>query len=53
LYISDVHISYLHIFKNAAPMNSMHSVRKMFHRTERCMKPSCALSSWISVSRLG
>jgi hypothetical protein len=25
----------LHIFKNAAHMNSMNSVRKMFHRTER------------------
>jgi hypothetical protein len=24
----------VHIFKNAAHMNSMHSVKKMFHRTE-------------------
>jgi hypothetical protein len=30
--------AYLHVFTNAATMNSRHSVRKMFHRTEMGMK---------------
>jgi hypothetical protein len=42
----------LHIFKNAAPLNSIHSVRKMFHRTEMGMKRSKYFLSWISVGRL-
>jgi hypothetical protein len=31
---------YIYTFQNAARTNSMHSVRKMFHRTERSMKRS-------------
>jgi hypothetical protein len=29
-----LHISYLHVFKNAALMNSMHSIRMVVHTTE-------------------
>jgi cytochrome b subunit of formate dehydrogenase len=38
--------------QNAEPMNSMHSVRKMFHRTERDMKRASEFLSWMSFDRL-
>jgi hypothetical protein len=44
--------AYSHIFKNAAPMINMHSVRKMFHRTERDIKRSNDFLSGISMGRL-
>jgi predicted CDP-diglyceride synthetase/phosphatidate cytidylyltransferase len=49
------HIAYfiLHIFKNAARINSMHSVRKMFHRTEGNIERTSEFLDGISVRRVG